>query len=562
MAIIPRADESQVLNAGSPVPLKTGDSGAEIYAKAAGHFSEQIGTLLMKQGGALYAADKAAQKERSKADSENAQTDYIIGLTEMEDRMKRSEEYGTLSTSDMMRKYREESSKLSDSYSAGLTDEFAKSNFDKEAAKITAQRALQFHAGALKDYNSITENKIDSYISKRASIVSSSGTSQELTENIGAVTSRIYNNDVLTIAQKNDKVAAARKELLGAYLNGHISRIMLSNTMQDRDVIAKKALKEIDFVDRSPEGAELNIAGIFNEKEKQKFREDITEAVFKANGRELQRQNSLETMDNRHTKERQKNTFNDLANKGMSVVTDEVTYQIYQEEVRDKAARGLLDPTKVDELEKLALGARGRKEFAEHLTPEETARDNQYREEIYQKAFAVDNPMVLSDDTYNSIKSKKISANASVSINGDLEALSRAFRKDPGLRSRVNSVIQEYDKLKNNPGMKQFPREQQLKAMEAIGKAKMSLYKSVITNPKIDVRATGEDLYQLEVKPVLDSFMPTTKEPVDKKEILNEVKVLNEEYFKMKKEGRLTPEIQKDFAEKLKNLKIKMGSTK
>lgn len=564
MPIIPRADESQVLNAGSPVPLRTGDSGAEIYAKAAGQLSQQFGKLLMQQGNALRVAQNKAEDERRKADSENAQTDYSIALAEMENNFKKDPEYGQISTSEMMKRYREESQRLADSFSNGLTDDFTKANFDREASKITAQNAIKFHAEALKDYNSITSNKVDSYISKRASIVSSSLTKESLTTNIAAVTARIYNNDIYTTVEKDNKVTAARKELLSAYLNGHVSQIMQAGSPQQREAISQKALREIDTVDQSPEGAQLNIAGIFSEKEKEKFRDEITEAVYKANGRELQRINTKETMDNRHMKEAHQKNFKDLAIKGIVSVNDEATYEIFQEEVRAKAQMGLIDPLKVDDLEKLALESRGRKLGfgGGDISAEQMRTDDKYREEIYKQAFTVSNPTLLLEDTYTAMKKKGISANASVGVHTELENLAKVLQKDPGLKARVNSSIQEFDKLSNNPGMKQFSREQQLKAIDAIGKAKLSLYKAVMINPKVDVKATAEDLYQLEIKPVLDSFMPTMSEPVDKKAIMEEVRVINEEYYKLKKEGKLTPEINKDIADRLKKLKLKMGSTK
>lgn len=565
MPIIPRADESQVLNAGSPVPLKTGDSGSEIYAKALGRVSEQVGTLLMRQGAAIDAADKAAQKERAKADSENAQTDFLIGLTEIEDNLRRSDEYGNMSTTELMKKYREESSKLSDSYSSGLMDEFTRANFDQESAKITAQRALLFHTEALKDYNKVTSNKLDSYVSKRASMVSLATSNKELTENIAAVTARIQSNDVLTSTEKDVKVAAARKELMSAYMNGHISRIIQSDSIYERDVIAKKALRELDIADSSAEGLTANITGILDEEEKNKFRNRITDTVYNANGRDLQRQNALEAMDKRHTKAKHQDTFRELYVEGINMVTDDVTYEIFQEKVRDKARRGMIDPTKIDELEKGAMNALGRKRSGlggGEVSDEQSARDDKYREEIYSKAFTVNNPLVLSEGTYDAMKSRGISASASVEVQAELETLSNAYRKDPGLKARVSSSIQEFDNLANNPSMRQFSREQQLKATDAINKAKMSLYKAVLTNPKLDVKNTADDFYKVNVKPVLDSFMPATQGPVDKKAIMEEVRVLNAEYFKLKKEGRLTPDIQKDYANKLKNLKLKMGSDK
>lgn len=48
MAIIPRADESQVLNAGSPVPLVTGNTAGELMGSAVSSLEKAREVLIKK----------------------------------------------------------------------------------------------------------------------------------------------------------------------------------------------------------------------------------------------------------------------------------------------------------------------------------------------------------------------------------------------------------------------------------------------------------------------------------------------------------------------------------
>jgi hypothetical protein len=118
MAIIPRADESQVLNAGSPVPLATGDTAGEIQAKTLGSFSRGLSSVFIQKAAEIDHANTLAERAREKVDKEEALTNYTTELAILEEDIKKDPMYGTMSSKDVLYKFKNSSRKIQDKYSS------------------------------------------------------------------------------------------------------------------------------------------------------------------------------------------------------------------------------------------------------------------------------------------------------------------------------------------------------------------------------------------------------------------------------------------------------------
>jgi len=556
MAIIPRVDESQILNAGSPVPLEPGRSAGELMGSAVSSFGATVGNLLIQKGMQLDQINKAAKKERAKVDAESSMTDFELGVTAMSENLKRSEDYGNVPSEQVLDRYKQESKKLLENISKKLpVGSEEKMLFEADANRTIQRTAVSFYAKAIKDYNDATDARMNSFISSKGAQVSTDTSRQSLDDAILTIDNKIDTDKFYSNTEKIQKKADARKELISSYIDGHIQKIITTDNASTRNALGEKALSI--FNETSPE-----LFGSLNEKEKASLIKRVDDSLWQTSNREYQKIQQQETMDNRATKESQVKNFRDLYNIAINKVTSAEHLAVFMKDARNRADMGVLDPEKVKVLEKAAIEAQGRSLVSSGLSStdvniEQINRDNEYKNTMYRKAFEVDSPLGLVSDPYSDMSKKGLSASSVVEMQNNFEKLSSAFSKDPMLKNKVQSSVNEIEKLKNNPDLKRLPREDLGKVLRAIDGAKNKIYSTVVDNPSVDIKGIYDHVISSSIKPVIDSVLPSTQN-LSKDDIKLKIKTLGDEYFSKKNAGVLTKKVEDDYKIKINNLKIQL----
>lgn len=560
MAIIPRADESQVLNAGSPVPLATGDTAGEIQAKTLGSFSRGLSSVFIQKAAEIDHANTLAEREREKADKEEALTNYTTELAILEEDIKKDPMYGTMSSKDVLDKFKNSSRKIQDKYSSKLQGRVS-SEFSAEAERYNRSTFLSFYANSIKEYNKNTDIKVGEFVSGKVSRISGLSddpkAGSKIDDTFLLIENHINSNNIYTETEKQEKIAGAKKEIAQAYIDGYINKI---GTTSNPSVMKEYADKAMRVLNGEEKGASVpsafNITDMFDEKMREKNRAKV-DSVFDRTANEFFRKEQMQqVMDAKAQKKLYEKTFKDMYFLGVTKVTDNEKLDLFREDIRMKAARGELDPTKIPALEKAALSSAAVSSYVNtrRMNITDFDADRKFKFDSYEKVFAGEDPMLVSADVYDGMTKRGASASAAIAVQTEMDRLSRALDKNPGIRAKVNEAAKRFDAIIDNPTIVKYDtRENQIKLHDAIISAKANLYERVVANPEVDISILSEDIHKSDIKPILDTIYP--KEGFDKKsDKKTRIQALGNEIKELTKSGKMTKELNLEYARKIKEI--------
>lgn len=546
MAIIPRADESQVLSAGSPVPVSsTGD--ARMMANVTSEFS----SAMMKLGSQLAAVDKESVRQRQTLEADNASSDFETDIAVIEQELKKSADYGMLSNSEMLKKFQNEAQKVIDRRMRSIPDEGnTRAIFENKAKDATKTRALKFYADSINEYNKVTVGKLNEYVSKKASTVSNTISRSELDAALAATTSHVMSNNILTGTEKQEYLVKSRKELFEAYVNGHIQKMMASDNPDEREVLEKNALRifEEDWtVENGLAKPKVGIPGIFNEDEKNALRNRIVEGRWKADNRQMQQINALEAMDMRSTRNKSERTFRNLGVEIFTKVTDAATLSTAKARILNAVERGDLSADKAESAIQMAHSAALRKRFEN-----KESVDSMYRVSFTEKLLDSKEPEALVSDAYDATTKFGVSGSEAIALMESAEKAVVAMHEDPNIRSTMQESARAFDQVRQMPGFDRLSREAQLEVEASARVAKEDLYNLFLINPRFDIKKTTENILNQKINPVLEKYkLKTQPKSIN---IDQELKKIGDEYNLKLKSSSLTRDDELAYKKRINDL--------
>lgn len=555
MAIIPRADESQVISAGSPVPI-AGTSEARMMSQAA----SGLGEAMVNLGAKLSAVDKASTKHREGVAASIASSDFATDLAVLEQEIKTGKDYGNVPSSKMLSKYRESAQKLYERHARNVSDDGeTRLFFEQKAKDLISDRGLKFYSNAIKDYNDITKNNLDFFVSKKATEVAQTTDKngnidrQALDSAIADTYKHVMDNDIFTVAEKQDYIVNARKELFGAYINGHVQRITSSTSASERERIEKHALNIFEQEWNVSEGEAIPITGmggVFNEKEKDHFRNAIVDARDKADNKQIQQQNMRESMDQKTIKRTSEKAYRNLGVEILVNVKDTATLNTAMSRIDDAVAKGALAPEKAESLKRMAR-QRDDALFGKAILDKITV-NSLYRDKFVIDILKAEKPDEYVSDVYEATTKYGVSGDAALSLMDSAGKIAEAFRKNPKLRSDMQDAVSTLDKARTSGGIDKLPREVRLEVEKAIRKAKSMLYESFTENPEIDSKKSAHDIFKSQVMPILQKHK--LGKPQASIDIMPELKKIADEYKYKLKTRALTANDELMYKEKIRDL--------
>lgn len=546
MAIIPRADESQVLSAGSPVPI-SGTSDARLLSGATSEFSSAV----MKLGSQLAAVDKESVRQRQSLEADNAASTFETDIAVVEQQLKTSAEYGSLSSSEMLKKFQNESQKLIERRMKDVPDEGnTRLIFENKARDAVKSRALKFYSDSIQEYNKVTIGKLNSFVSSRASRVSNTLDLRELEASLTETASHVMSNNILTGTEKQDYLIKAKKELFGSYINGHVQRMMTSDDYLGRDVLEKRALNILEqnwAIESGLGEVTTGVAGVFSEDEKDSFRNRITESKWKANNRQIQQINTLEAMDMRSTKDTSERTFRSLGAEISYKVKDNATLATAKARIADAVRRGDLSPEKEEQLIRMAHTAGMRKRFEQKETV-----DSLYRVSFAQNLLDAEDPASLVSDAYDATSKYGVSGAEAVDLMDAGDRAITAMQKNPAIRSSMRESISTFDKTLQIQGIERLPREARLEVEASVREAKRDMYNAFLTTPEFDIKTTSDNILMQKINPTLEKHRLKVQQTTS--DINKELKKIGDEYSSKLKDRTLTKDDELQYKKKITDL--------
>lgn len=561
MAIIPRADESQVLNAGSPVPLVTGNTAGELMGSAVSSFGKKLGEVLIKKGYQLDNLNNASKKQREKIDSESALTDYTTEMAVLEESIKKDPTYGSDPSDKVLDNFKTKSRAIMDKYTKSLSDR-AGIEFRADAERFNRSSFLSFYANTIKEYNANTDIKVKEFVSGKVSSISNLAddprAGSKIDDTFLTIENNIKSNNIYTELEKQDKIASAKKEMAQAYIDGYINKIGTTSNPSVMKEYADKATRVLNGEEKTTSVPSLfNITDMFDEKMREKNKLKIDSIFDKTSNEVIRKIQMQETMDSKAQSELNKKTFRDMYNIAVTKVTDAEQLDLFRQDIRLKAGRGELDPTKITALENAAIASQAVSSYTimkkNNITNFDA--DRKYKFDSYERVFDGENPTIISSESYDAITKRGVSASAAISLQVEMDRLNKVFDKNPGVRSKVNEAAKRFDAVADNPTVIKYDtRENQIKLHDAIISAKANLYERVVANPDIDIATLTEDIHKADIKPVLDTIYPkeVLNKDLDKKARLQ---ALGDEIRDRIKSGKMTKELHLEYARKIKEIK-------
>lgn len=555
MAIIPRADESQVISAGSPVPI-SGTSEARMMNNAYGEFGESV----MKLGAQLAQVEEATNREKRAIKSRSDVYKFENDVIDMDATFKNSDDYFEQTPSKLKDAYLNSLQKRKQEHLKNIPDD-RKIFFENEIDKLITEKTTKFYADAVKDFSASAENDIEENFRELSSKVSRSLSIDETAKAYYEITGAIDNNQIFTAAEKQKLKTKYADEIVGSLVDGYVLNIERSKSQTVRNNLEEKALG-LFAVGAIPKttgekdlGPRADLGSLLSRKAREDAIDRITKAKHHADQRELQVINRTEAMDIRATKQEQVKNYRDMYNIALNKVKSVEELQVFQADVRRRAEMGMLDPAKVKTLEQAATEAQGRALLAG--TPQYSINTG-YKNQMYDKFFKTDDILDLRETIYDDISKKKISPGLAIALQEDAEKLYNAFRKDPTLKSKVSNSSEMLSKDLQSPELQKLPREKQELIRTTVEKAKAKMLESVVANPQIDTVKLSNDLYTSDVIPVLKSAYNTGPKVRDTKELREQFKRIGDEYKDKKQRKKLTPADEMTYKKKLNDLLLQM----
>lgn len=564
MAIILKSDQSQILNAGSPVPI-SGTSDARLMSNQLSNFGE----TLVKVSAELSNVNTAAKRERARLDSENASNDFNTSLLVLSQKLKESPDYTVVDSDKMLEQYKATAYKNAEDYAqqAGLEGD-SRNYFIKNSGDAINQYATQFYASAVSDYSKLNSLKVEKAVASKVqkvlidsqSVSSTDKNSFTIAKALADSEVILANTNSLTPVEKENLRAVTNKEIALAFTNGKIAAIYNSPSSFERNKIGEDA---INFITTSKIATGL-FTGRGNDPSStqemvDKQIDQIRSAMWQTDSREIQKENQLEALEARNIRQNYKKSFIEMAKDAQLLVKDVPSYNIFRAKIEQKLIDGSLNPADVPKLEKASLPSLMKSGVFSPAFIPDVALDDNYKVKFMEKLLSSKDPMQLVDDPYSSKDVYGSGISAASSLMTVAPRVAERLSKDPLYRTDINEAISSLESVKQNPAFKYMKREESEKINQLIDQARKNVYAFTLDNTEVDSQQIIEfskKLLDKNIMPSLSKYTPIESKP----EIIKKRRQILEEYSAIKKSGKLTKEKEQTYKKRVADLTTQLNS--
>lgn len=544
MPIIPRADESQVLNAGSPVAI-SGTNESRTLTNA----GDEFGSALMKLGQVTHRLNAESKRQRAKATADASGSDFETDLAVIGQRIKESPSYGVDDSAALLEAYKKEASITMDAYAAKLSDDNnEKLLFIKDAKDKIAAHGLKFFSDSVSAYNKVTKDNLDKFISREGTKVANSLDKETAYNSLAHIEAKVKEYSFLDNAEKQDMLTNARKEIMGSLIDGHVQRILMSNDPAERAALEKKAMQlfTIQYTQREDGkvAPALGVAGVFTDKEREHLYNKIGEARWKADNRDISMKNALEARDEKTLKRQQEYTFRSMVSEIYHNVKDGETFKVANDRIDQMVATQQLTPQKADTLRREA----GKNLYFQKREEDSTAA-SQYVETFAQELLDQGNNEKALTSAYEAIDKYKVSGETAIKLMDASDVVTKAMQKDPGLAGRVKEEVRRINRPLTWPGYSTLKREDQIKIQDTVRAARNKLYNAFLQNPNFNAADMSKGLLNNDILPVIEKYNIIPKNKPSDVELKKQR--IYDEYETKKKLRKLTEDQKKEYKKQI-----------